>query len=266
MSSSSHSSTSRVEGAHAQLKRLLIKSTGHLFDVLQGIHVLMDKQRRQYDLGLAKAHASPLRCHRDTPEFANMLYHVAPRCLNLLLSQLKLAKSPSLDAQCRDHFTTKYGLPCAHRLAAMLYASPDGVARLTLNDIDGHWLFARPHQVSLPSSRPGLAGNLHDILDPRVVRGKGRPRGATSQVYDNSTQREPSHFEAAEQSQRAGRGICRGSGGGRTGTSRGGRGRGRGRGRGHGAIQDVEGVPSTLMNVFALNDAQHGSIADTGDA
>jgi hypothetical protein len=80
------------------------------------------------------------------------------------------------------------GLPCYHTIYQRKLTS--GV--IYLEDIHPHWYFSRPE--------PGLAAISHPlpVLNPQVIQGRGRPRGALGiggRVAPTSTRREPSAFE-----------------------------------------------------------------------
>jgi hypothetical protein len=77
------------------------------------------------------------------------------------------------------------GLPCYHTL----YQRKLSTGVVHLEDIHAHWHYSRPEPGTL--STPALP-----VLNPLVVKGKGRPRGALgTRVAPTSTRREPSAFE-----------------------------------------------------------------------
>jgi hypothetical protein len=78
------------------------------------------------------------------------------------------------------------GLPCYYTL----YERKLSTGVVHLKDIHTHWHYSRPEPGTL--STPALP-----VLNPLVVKGKGRPLGAlgTGRVAPTSTRREPSSFE-----------------------------------------------------------------------
>jgi hypothetical protein len=79
------------------------------------------------------------------------------------------------------------GLPCYYTL----YQRKLSTSVVHLKDIHTHWYYSRPEPGSL--SMPALP-----VLNPLMVKGKGRPRGALgtgSRVAPISTRRDPSSFE-----------------------------------------------------------------------
>ena len=66
---------------------------------------------------------------------------------------------------------------------------------ILLEDIHRHWYYHRP-EPDVPHPASVLA--LRPVLQPAVIRGKGRPRGAlggVSRITASSTTRHPSAFE-----------------------------------------------------------------------
>jgi hypothetical protein len=59
-----------------------------------------------------------------------------------------------------------------------------------LEDIHPHWYFSRPEPGPLSTPAHPLP-----VLNPLVIQGRGRPRGALGRVAPTSTRREPSAFE-----------------------------------------------------------------------
>jgi len=90
-------------------------------------------------------------------------------------------------ANCTCSIQQSIGLPCYHTI----YQRKISTGVVHLEDIHAHWHFSRPEPG--PLSTPALP-----VLNPLVVKGKGRPRGALgtgSRVAPTSTQREASAFE-----------------------------------------------------------------------
>jgi hypothetical protein len=81
------------------------------------------------------------------------------------------------------------GLPCYHTIWQKRQAN----SVIQLEDIHPHWYLVRPD----PGTPSGLAiSHPLPVLNPLVIQGRGRPRGALGGVIrPSSTRREPSAFE-----------------------------------------------------------------------
>jgi hypothetical protein len=78
------------------------------------------------------------------------------------------------------------GLPCYHTI----WERQQSPGMLGLQDINSHWYYSQGVQTGLLSR--------HMLLNPRIVKGKGRPKGSKAKKKGNtesSTRREPSLFE-----------------------------------------------------------------------
>jgi hypothetical protein len=85
--------TSRVEGAHHQLKLALSSwFVGHLYDVVKDIHKMVEIQRHEHDAALA---TDEMRVAIDLqiPEFAQLQRKITHQGLRELKEQLNMAKS-----------------------------------------------------------------------------------------------------------------------------------------------------------------------------
>ena len=70
-------------------------------------------------------------------------------------------------------FVAPLAVRLAHTLQSWLYTASDGILRIQLHEVDGHWLFK---QIPMP---PPPINPLLEVLDPAVVQGQGHPQGAT---------------------------------------------------------------------------------------
>jgi hypothetical protein len=90
---------------------------------------------------------------------------------------------------CTCTLRASMGLPCLHEIRVLM-ANP---GTLRLSDIDPHWYYVRGATDSQVGRRI--------LLNPTVVKGKGRPKGARGGHGKNqgssSTRRDPSLFEHA---------------------------------------------------------------------
>jgi hypothetical protein len=123
----------------------------------------------------------------NVPLFAAVLKHVHSCALERILKELKkLPDKTSPHFSCTCSIQQSIGLPCYHTL----YQRKLSPGVVYLEDIHVHWHYSRPE--------PGTISTLAlPVLNPLVVKGKGRPRGAlgTGRVTLTSTRREPSAFE-----------------------------------------------------------------------
>jgi hypothetical protein len=132
--------TSRVEGAHHQLKLALTSWTaGHIYDVVKDIHELAKAQRNEHDGDRDKDKA---RIAGDLAklEFVRLQRRVSYQGLRMLKAQLVLAKSNNFEEseECSGAFTSKYGLPCKHTLRQQLAEASAEQRQLIINLVDVH--------------------------------------------------------------------------------------------------------------------------------
>ncbi|KAI1523992.1 hypothetical protein PtrSN002B_011945, partial [Pyrenophora tritici-repentis] len=205
--------TSRVEGAHRQLKLSLTSwKAGHIYDVVLDIHQLVLVQRNEHDghLQLDEArHATDCLLL----EFARLHRKVSHQGLRKLKEQLLLAKDERYDEleECSGAFSMKFGLPCKHTLHRQLN-EPGGLV-IDPKDVHQHWWYHPPH------ARGEEVQDERYILDPEKIRPKGRPQGSTTvtlpstQVSQSLRGRQPQrqprektrneHVQATQQTQQA---------------------------------------------------------------
>ena len=128
----------------------------------------------------------------NIPLFAAILKQVHGYALRKILEELKKLPARLVGpppASCTCSIQQSMGLPCYHTIWQRKLSS--GV--IYLEDIHPHWYFSRPE--------PGLALAISHplpVLEPLIVQGKGRPRGALGiggRVAPTNTRREPSAFE-----------------------------------------------------------------------
>ena len=123
----------------------------------------------------------------NVPLFAAVLKQVHGYTLERILKELKKLPAKGPLPMCTCSIQQSIGLPCYHTL----YQRKLSTSVVHLEDIHVHWHFSWPEPGTL--SIPALP-----VLNPLVVKGKGRPRGALgtgSRVAPTSTRREPSSFE-----------------------------------------------------------------------
>ena len=156
--------------------------------VFDKLVVFWDAQQAGILEALAKQKLRP-RHNTNTPLFAAIVGQVYDYALQkLVVKQAKIPREgypPDYQCSCTIHDTT--GLPCSHTIYERKKAS--GVIRL--EDIHPHWYFDHTIRQDLDQTQ---------VLEPLVIQGKGRPKGAlggasykSKGVHD--TRRLPSAFE-----------------------------------------------------------------------
>jgi hypothetical protein len=123
----------------------------------------------------------------NVPLFAAILKQVHGYALLRILEELKKIPTRGPLPVCTCSIQQSIGLPCYH----ILYQRQLSTGVVHLEDIHAHWHYSRPEPG--PLSVPPLP-----VLNPLVMRSKGRPHGALGtrgRVAPTSTRREPSAFE-----------------------------------------------------------------------
>ena len=170
-----NTTTSRNESSHAAIKGYLRKSTGdhkHFFDVMC---VFWEDQHRELKQRVSQAKVKPpvivqIQLFQDVISF---VHHFA--LLKILNERTKLPRKSTdpLPLPCVCSIQASQGLPCLHTIHSRIETS--GV--IALADIDAHWYYDR-QQAGLPP--PQVERRI--LLNPAVVKGKGRPKGATASI------------------------------------------------------------------------------------
>jgi hypothetical protein len=171
--------TSRVEGIHALLKSHLKRSTLDLFEAWRVIKHALDNQ-------LAEIRSIHAKQQLRTPiELCGSLYSavhgwVSHEALRKVEEQRKLLtrEDPPLPPPCSGTVSRSLGLPCVHRLKAMI----DGNQVLGLEHFHSHWHLARKNPTRI-------------LLEPHQ---RFDPVTSSSRLPQSSARREPSSFEAVE--------------------------------------------------------------------
>ena len=123
--------SSRVEAAHAMLKKHLRVSTTDFLQVKDKIRLAIENQFQEIKARLASERIRiPHKFH--IPLFEKLLSHVSVFALEEIYKQYKLACDGEF-GQCRGHFQSSMGLPCAHKIRE----KKDGI--LELDDIHPQW-------------------------------------------------------------------------------------------------------------------------------
>jgi hypothetical protein len=170
--------TSRVEGIHGLLKSHLGVSTLDLFEAWRTIKLVLANQ-------LAELRSNQAKQQIRTPiELSGALYAtvhgwVSHQALRKVEEQRKLLlKNDTPPRTCTGLFTRSHGLPCFHKLDALLTRNQE----LQLDDFHTHW-----HLIRKGTPRPLL--EPHRRVDPIVTN---------STLPLSSVRRELSGFELVE--------------------------------------------------------------------
>jgi hypothetical protein len=192
--------TSRAEGQHYKLKGNIANSQAHPLDVVKDIDRMITQDIHEHSGMIQRAET---RIAGDV-EFTNLHPFVSPQGLRHLKKQLDLAKKDDFYVhECTGNFTAKFGLPCKHRLSLLLTAASPTDLIINLKEIHSHWLYEPP----AAKGAKRLLRNIPTILDPAVVKTKGRPKGATNKAKSSKSKgvdkRDLSRIEHVEATQEA---------------------------------------------------------------
>jgi len=124
---------------------------------------------------------------------------VTPQGLRKVAGQYELAKKGEFNVvtlgDCSRSFRNVFGLPCKHEIARQLHFNKEW--KLGIEDVDPYWYFKR-EDLPLPIPLPPIPEEAR-ILEPEVVKTRGRPKKTNIKKTDTSTQRDPSAFELVNQ-------------------------------------------------------------------
>lgn len=134
------------------------------------------------------------RHNTNTEFFVDVRPYVHDYALQILVQEkqklpVDLRTMPADVMDCTCTLRASMGLPCQHEIRVLM-ANPGAIR---LSNIDPHWYYVRGATDSQLSRRI--------LLNPAVVKGKGRPKGARGGHGKNqgssTTRRDPSLFEHA---------------------------------------------------------------------
>jgi hypothetical protein len=168
------------------MKAFLQRGHGDLKGVFDKLKLFWAEQYASIQSTIAQQQLRP-KHSVNVPLFAAVLKQVHSCALERILKELKkLPDTKPPPSSCTCSIQQSIGLPCYHTL----YERKLSTGVVHLKDIHAHWHYSRPEPGTL--STPALP-----VLNPLVVKGKGRPRGAlgTGRVAPTSTRRDPSAFE-----------------------------------------------------------------------
>ena len=180
--------TSLIEGCHSTMKTFFQRGHGDLKGVFDKLKLFWTEQHASIQSTVAQQQLST-KHSVNVPLFAAVLEQVHSYVLRRILKELKKLPAEGPLPLCTCSIQQSIGLPCYHTL----YQRKLSTGVVHLEDIHAHWHFSQPETGPLSTPAPPLP-----VLNPLVVKGKGRPRGALgtgSRVAPTSTRREPSSFE-----------------------------------------------------------------------
>jgi len=183
--------TSPIEGCYAVLKSYLRSRSSDLRTVFQRLQHFWTAQHESFKSALAQQKLRPKR-QLNTPLFAAVLQHVHSFALQKVLQEYgKLPTKGPPPQECHCTIPYSHGLPCYHTIWERIQNG--GV--ILLEDIHFHWHYFLPNS---DATLTDVALPIRPVLQPEVIQGKGRPRGAlggVSRIADSSTRRHPSAWE-----------------------------------------------------------------------
>ncbi|CAJ0915755.1 12814_t:CDS:2, partial [Entrophospora sp. SA101] len=196
-----YATTSRVEGAHATLKKYLQSSRGDLESVHRKIILEVESQAKEIRAMISSERLKVQHVYRIAL-FEPLLSRVSVFALKKIRDEWIKASNATLESPlnpCSGILSSTMGLPCSHLISERIANGQT----LQQTDIHEHWWIkaaAHTQLEELSSAPPDVLGN------PEVSRPRGRPVGARNQS-EGSMQRDPSAFELVERRPRQ-CGIC----------------------------------------------------------
>ncbi len=210
----------RVESAHAKLKKQLGSSQGSFESSWTRIHGLIELQHSSVKASLEKS-LLVVQHNFKPAEFKELRGFISISALNHVLAQSKRANSVGFDdSNCGCAIRRTHGIPCAHQIARYRVEGRP----IPLDCIDPHWRKldilptppVQPIQLSCDAeldlialrfkkldgaSQLQMIKKLREIASPdstpllEPAKRKTGSRGRASLKVDTSTRRDPSAFE-----------------------------------------------------------------------
>jgi hypothetical protein len=181
--------TSPIEGCHSTLKKYLQFSNQDLATVFNKlIHFWVAQQQGILD-SVARQRLRP-KHNTNIPLLAAVVGKVHDYALQKILKEhTKLpARNQPPSTPCICTIQGSIGLPCLH----IIWERKQGGGTIRIEDIHPHWHYDRPSTLDTEAQLAMV------VLNPLVIRGKGRPKGALGgqdRTAKSSTKRLPSAFE-----------------------------------------------------------------------
>jgi hypothetical protein len=182
--------TSPIEGCHATLKGYLQRGHGDLRGVFNRLRLFWTAQHASITTAIAQQQGKPKHTANVT-FFAAVLQYIHSYAVQKMVQEdAKLpAQGVAPITSCTCLIRQSMGLPCYHTIWQKKQAN----SVIQLEDIHPHWYLVRP-DPGTPSTL--VISHPLPVLNPLVIQGRGRPRGALGGVIrPTTTRREPSAFE-----------------------------------------------------------------------
>lgn len=171
--------TSRVEGAHAMIKKYLHVSTGNLREVKEKICLAIENQYKEIKTQLASEKIRVPHKFRG-PLFKELVTNISGFALREIFKQYELSKSDSLGDTCTGHFTRTMGMPCAH----MMRNNNPNVLRLC--DIHLQWRIdirsSNSFERVLISQKDKIEGLLEEFRDKYLQMSLAQREDSQNQI------------------------------------------------------------------------------------
>lgn len=182
-----NTTTSRNESSHAAIKAYLTNSRGDHKAFFEAVCIFWKDQHRLIREAIDQEKVLPKHAYR-TAFFGDVINFVHGYALQKIVDEKgKIPlRGPPTNISCACWIQSAFGLPCYHQI----YQKQQNPGRLSLADINPHWYYDRG--VVPPQNTRRI------LLDPLVVKGKGRPKGSKGKgknMGESSTRRDPSLFE-----------------------------------------------------------------------
>lgn len=188
--------TSRVEGFHKEVKKLIPNAVGHLKDVLEKFTIYLARRNLDIRIEIERIRFKRRMDHL-MPIFRDCYTTIAPYALDRVLAHIKTINlNPHTVLKCcTGQLKASMGLPCSHIIQERMRAEQS----ISVDDFNHHWLLGAENLEPLDYR--------YLLRDPERIVPVGRPRGGS----DHSTTRIPSQFEQVEAEIEEGRGRGRGA-------------------------------------------------------
>lgn len=217
-----HRASSRVEGAHAKIKKYLQVSTGDFRQVKDKICLAIANEFQEIKTQLSSEKINvPHILNIDF--FKEIVRKVSVFAMKELHKQYEMAKYGTMDSSCTGHFMSTMGLPCAHKLST--------IAILPLSFIHSQWKLVPPFLSDKggrineneafkdllnefqdkfekwPSAHKEKASDaisqlvntqVYSLSEPKVPPPKSSLVGSNKRKGSSSTKGDPSRFEIVE--------------------------------------------------------------------
>jgi len=135
--------TSRAEGAHGLLKRLLKSRRIDLHTLLRAIEETLERLRANFEAHLHEQSSKKVLRYSD-PVMAPLRYRVGFAALKLIAGQVDIANSfirgDRPTTTCTRAFNFQYGLPCCHLIKRLKELG----AQLNIKHLEPHWWLKKP--------------------------------------------------------------------------------------------------------------------------